>query len=61
MGVPVGVSEDVSSTEKRNMPLLLGRFVMLIHLCDVFSGVFYLSSHKLMNVKIIKFQRNCSL
>lgn len=41
MGVPVGVSEDVSSTEKSSMPLLLGLFVMLIHLCDV-SVVFFI-------------------
>ena len=41
MGVPVGVtSEDVSSIENSNTPLLLARFVLLIHLCDVFSGVF---------------------
>ena len=40
MGVPVGVTEDVSSIEESNMPLLLARFVLLIHLCDVFSGVF---------------------
>lgn len=40
MGVPVGFSEDVSSIEKSNTPLLLARFVLLIHLGDVIGGIF---------------------